>query len=54
MGEGQAWRINSLLEKGSAPGKSKKMAGPAFQGLWQQMEAKCPGTQVVGKNDGQR
>lgn len=54
MGEGQTWRVNSLLEKDSAAGKSNKMAEPAVQGLWQQVEAKCPGRQVVGKNGGQR
>lgn len=48
MGEGQTWKINSLWEKGPAAGKSKKMAEFAVQGLWQQVEARSPGRQVVG------
>lgn len=48
MGEGQTWRINSLLEKGPATGKSKETAELAVQGLWQQREARSSGGQVVG------
>lgn len=48
VGEGQTWRINGLLEDSPAAGKSKKVAEPAIQGLWLQVEDRGSGRQVVG------